>query len=209
MLITIESLNEKYDMKVGGILHVGAHEAEELSSYGIFGDIPVYWVEANTEIAEKLTASLSADLNQHVITAVVSDTSGQEVSFNIANNGQSSSILELGTHKTAHPEVHYVDTETRRTESLYDLVSKHEVPETVNFVNLDIQGAELLALKGLGGLLTGFDYIYTEVNVQRLYEDCALLEEIDAFLTDYERVETDLIESFGWGDAFYVRKAIL
>lgn len=212
MLIPVDTLNTKYEMKVGGILHIGAHEAEERESYNCFAnasELPMYWIEANVDIAGRLTESLAAFPNQHVIVAVAGEKTGEVVKFSIANNGQSSSILELGTHKTAHPEVHYVDSESRYTTSLEDVIRWCEIPEAVNFINLDIQGAELLALKGLGPCLEMFDYIYTEINVERLYEDCALLEEIDEFLTDYERVETDIIESFGWGDAFYVKKGLL
>ena len=74
-----------------------------------------------------------------------------------------------------------------------------------NFLNLDIQGAELLALKGFGDLLVGIDYIYTEVNETDIYKDCALIGEIDQYLSDFERVETAMTE-FKWGDALYRRK---
>jgi len=200
-------------MSVGGILHVGAHKAEERTAYGCFTvnswDLPMYWVEANRQLAANLEKMLSASLSQHVITAVVGDKTGEQVVFNIANNGESSSILELGTHKTAHPEVHYIESETRYTETLDDIIMTYNIPRTVNFLNLDIQGAELMALKGLGDLINQFDYIYTEVNIKRLYKDCALLEEIDAFLTDFEKVECVIEEKFGWGDALYIRKSLL
>ena len=213
MLLPIYELKNKYDMHVTGILHVGAHKAEERSAYSCFATeyisgLPTYWVEANRELADKLSSILAASMSQTVITAVVGETSGEEVVFNIANNGQSSSILELGTHKTAHPEVHYIHSETRYTETLEDIIMTYNIPKTVNFLNLDIQGAELMALKGLGDLIENFDYIYSEVNVKRLYEGCALMEEVDAFLTDYDKVECYIEKKFGWGDAFYIRKGI-
>ena len=47
--------------------------------------------------------------NAIAINACLTDKDNETVEFNISNNeGQSSSILELQTHKTAHPEVHYV-----------------------------------------------------------------------------------------------------
>ena len=46
-----------------------------------------------------------------------------------------------------------------------------------NFLNIDIQGAELLALKGMGSLISYFDYIYLEVNKAHVYKKCALVNE--------------------------------
>ena len=48
--------------------------------------------------------------------------------------------------------------------------------DNVNFLNLDIQGAELKALKSLQDYLHKVDYIYTEVNVDYLYVDCCFDE---------------------------------
>ena len=51
------------------------------------------------------------------------------------------------------------------------------------------------------------DYIYTEVNEEELYEGCALIDEIDEFLTlfNFERVKTHMTKE-KWGDAFYIKK---
>lgn len=214
MLIDIKELKTKYDLGVEGILHVGAHKAEERGSYWCFADghingVQTYWVEANRDLADKLRETLGASTSQEVICAVVGETTGEEVVFNIANNGESSSILELETHKTAHPEVHYIESETRYTETLADIIMTYTIPSYVNFLNLDIQGAELMALKGLGDFINQFDYIYSEVNVKRLYTNCALMSEIDAFLSQYEKVECHIEKKFGWGDAFYVKKSLL
>jgi hypothetical protein len=75
-----------------------------------------------------------------------------------------------------------------------------------NFINIDIQGAELLALKSFGKLLDNFKYIYTEINTNNLYKDCALVSEIDEYLSKYGfiRVETSMTE-FEWGDALYIK----
>jgi hypothetical protein len=77
-----------------------------------------------------------------------------------------------------------------------------------NFLNLDIQGVELKALKGMESYLDSIDYIYTEVNSDYVYKDCALVTEIDDYLKQFNfvRVETQWCENFRWGDAFYVKK---
>ena len=76
-----------------------------------------------------------------------------------------------------------------------------------NFWNLDIQGAELLAMRGGKEWIKHADVVYIEVNVAELYKGCALLPDIDAFLGEegFDRVLTDITE-YKWGDALYVRK---
>ena len=203
MLIDMATLMDRYKPDITGILHVGAHMAEEYEDYSLAGVEKVVWVEANIDLVKKLEEERLPS-HQTVVHAVVGDTNGEQVTFNISNNGQSSSVLELGTHKTAHPEVHYVDSRKMKTSRLDTIYATMEI-SGLNFMNLDIQGAELLALKGLGKRLDEFDYIYSEVNREELYVDCCLVDELDEFLSDFDRVETEWT-SFGWGDAFYVRR---
>lgn len=76
-----------------------------------------------------------------------------------------------------------------------------------NFLNIDIQCAELLALKGMTKVINNYDYIYLEVNKEHLYKDCALIDEIDSFLNtfNFTRVETFWTD-YNWGDALYIKK---
>lgn len=201
MLIKLDNLYKKYRLDITGVLHVGAHFGEEALDYKRIGVHNVVWIEANKDLLDKLIKNVPQ--HHRVINAVVGENDGEQVTFHKANNSQSSSILELGTHKTAHPEVKFLSEETRfieRLDSIYNIYSLSDL----NFINLDIQGAELSALKGLGNHLSEFDYIYSEVNREELYVGCCLIEELDRFLKDFKRVETSWT-NFGWGDAFYIR----
>ena len=137
--------------------------------------------------------------------AIVSDTV-EKVRFNVSNNGQSSSILEFGLHSTFHPHVQYIGYFESETKLLKDVISKYNI--NYNFLNFDIQGAELKALKGMEEYLNKVDYLYTEVNSDYVYKDCALIGELDEYLLKFGlvRVETKWCENFRWGDAFYIRK---
>ena len=140
--------------------------------------------------------------------AVVSDIE-EKVKFNISNNGQSSSILNFGLHSTFHPHVKYISSFETKTKLLKNILSDQKYKDiNINFINLDIQGAELKALKGMSEYLKNIDYIYTEVNCDYVYENCALIEELDKFLLDFglHRVETKWCENYRWGDSFYIRK---
>jgi hypothetical protein len=76
-----------------------------------------------------------------------------------------------------------------------------------NFWNFDIQGAELMALKGAVKHIPHAAAIYLEVNVRELYSGCGLIGDIDAFLSEYgfTRVLTSMVRQ-GWGDALYIKK---
>jgi hypothetical protein len=91
---------------------------------------------------------------------------------------------------------------------LDDLLSKYE---KIDLVNLDIQGAELEAIKGLGHLATDVKWIYTEVNWKHMYADCPLIEDMDSELEKigFVRVATKKAFRASWGDALYVKAAFL
>ena len=203
MLISLYELIQKYNIQFKGILHVGAHECEELNDYEKYiSRNKILWVEA---LQDKVEYNKAKHPELLIEQAVISDKV-EIVKFNRSNNGQSSSFLEFGLHETFHPHVKYVDSYEVETKMLRDILCNYNID--YNFLNLDIQGVELKALKGMEEYLSKVDYIYTEVNSDYVYKDCGLITEIDAFLKPYglERVETKWCENFRWGDAFYIRK---
>jgi FkbM family methyltransferase len=203
MLIDLDFLVYKYNIKFRGILHVGAHECEEIKYYDNYiKRDKVLWIEALPEKVE-LSKKIYPDTN--IVNAVVSDRE-EIVKFNVSNNHQSSSILDLSLHKIYHPDVWYVDSFEVKTQLLENIMKNYDID--YNFLNLDIQGAELKALKGMEKYIEKVDYIYTEVNKNYLYKDCALVNEIDEYLRKFgfERVETLWFENDEWGDSFYIKK---
>ena len=203
----IKSILTENNITVQGILHVGAHECEELHAYQQYLNVSendIVWIDA---IREKVRHAKKRNI-PNVYQAVISDEDGKSVNFNITNNFQSSSILELGTHKQEHPNVKVTMTVTRITTTLESFFKNNKLDASnFNMWCFDIQGAELLALKGGKNLLCNVDALYLEVNEKELYVGCALVGEIDDFLKSYgfERVYS-VITKYGWGDALYIRK---
>jgi len=203
MLIPLHALVKKYNIKFNGILHVGAHECEEIKDYERYiKRDKILWVEAMEDKVEFCKKQFKELNIEH---AVVSDTI-EKVLFKVANNGQSSSILEFGLHSHYHPHVHYVKEIECETQLLRDILPKYKID--YNFLNFDIQGAELKALKGMEEYLEKVDYLYTEVNSEQVYKGCALVTELDEYLEKFGlfRVETKWT-NFKWGDAFYIRRS--
>ena len=202
MLIPLDNLVTKYNIHFKGILHVGAHECEELLSYEKYiSRDKILWIEA---LEDKVQTSRYRYPGIWIETAIVSDKV-ETVTFNRSNNGQSSSFLDLGLHKTLHPHVWYVESFQAETKLLKNIICDYDID--YNFLNLDIQGTELKALKGMENYLTKVDYIYTEVNSDYVYKDCSLIGEIDDYLGQFgfTRVETVWSEECQWGDAFYIK----
>lgn len=212
MLIPFDEVREVYPAITGPVLHVGAHECQEADEYERLGLLPVYWVEGNRDVALRAADALNAreKTDFHTIyLAVVSDADGQELTFHITSFDQSSSILPLGTHATRYPEIVEAESRTVYTTSIDTLLTRDVRPrQAIKFLNLDIQGAELLALQGMGVWLEEITGIYTEVNFEEVYQGCALIGQLDDFLgaRGFTRLLTHDTGQ-GWGDAFYGRTA--
>jgi FkbM family methyltransferase len=210
MLIDFRQLFPKWRINPKGVLHVGANVGEEAPVYDELKIPKVMWIEANPDIFETLKANVAKYENQFALNECIGDVNGEEVLFHVSNNGsQSSSILELGTHKIAHPEVHYVKDIPMQTRRLDYIFSANDNPEEpfYDFLNLDLQGAELKALRGMGDLLYQFKWIYSEVNQAELYKGCPHVNDLDLFLNafKFKRVETKWCGNTGWGDALYIK----
>lgn len=200
----ISSFFKTNGRSVKGILHVGAHECEEKKDYNAEGipDSAIVWVEGNKDkVLEMRMKGIDS------IYCALVDEEAREVIFHITNNGQSSSILPLETHRQHYPHITVSEERKLKTTTLKALIEENKLPiESLNFWNLDIQGAELAALKGAGDYIRHAEFIYVEVNVESLYKGCALLPEMDSFLAEkgFQRVGLQLVKE-GWGDALYVR----
>lgn len=206
MLFPVETLANVWQIRPSGVLHVGAHEAEELNEYMKHGWGKVIWVEAQPSLANKLKSTLDGDENI-VIEAAVWNKTGVKFDLKITSNSQSTSLLNFGSLKTKYPEISLVNTVEVVSVRLDEvLTEKNEF----NFVNLDIQGVELEALQGMGILLDKVEWIYSEVNKEQVYENCATVGEVDAFLLEhgFKRIATRWAHGKGWGDALYVRTEV-
>lgn len=203
MLIPISDLTKIWKIKPDCVLHVGAHMAEEAIAYRANNWGHVTWVEAQPKLTEYLRNSLDAAHNS-VINAAVWSQSGIEMELNIASNSQSTSLLEFGSHAISYPGIKFIDSIKVKTATLESKLPKEYFPE---FVNLDIQGVELEALKGLGARITKVKWIYCEINSEEVYKGCTLLPDCDDYLRTkgFLRVYTKWAPTNTWGDALYAR----
>jgi FkbM family methyltransferase len=206
MLISVADLVKYWGVKPTSVLHVGAHEAEEFDAYEKFFPGRVIWVEAQPDKAELLIARFADSRFHQVIEAAVWDIKGVDLELKVMTNSQSTSLFELGTHQYQHPDIILHRKVLVRTSLLADILPHEFKPD---YVSLDIQGAELRALKGLGDRIETVKWIYSEVNKDELYQGCCLISDLDDFLElrGFRRIVTRWTE-FGWGDALYVSNKV-
>jgi FkbM family methyltransferase len=204
MLFHVSQLVRNWGIRPTGVLHVGAHKAEEWSDYREGLWTPIIWVEGQPELVASLIKSLPEEFNT-IIQAYVWSKSDVEKIFNFASNGQSSSLLEFGSHSIDYPEIHYEKSLTINTKRLDDILPEDS---SFDFVNVDLQGVELEALIGLGQHKHHVKWIYTEVNRREVYRNCTKVNDLDAYLQSFgfKRVATRWCFGKGWGDALYVHK---
>lgn len=206
MLIDAAALARIFDVQPSGILHVGAHEAEELALYRAAGWLArggVIWVEAQPERARALEHRLGGT-NARVIEAVAWDVDGEALELKIASNSQSTSVFEFGSHAASYPEIRFTDRLVVAGRRLDGLLT---ADDHFDFIALDVQGAELAVLRGLGDRLTDARWVYTECQQRGVYRGAPEVTALDAFLGErgFVRVATRWAGHHGWGDALYCR----
>jgi FkbM family methyltransferase len=205
MLINFTNLRKKYNMNVSGVVHIGAHYGEEIQEYVDNGiqKITVFEpLSKNFEVLAKRLQNVNADIQGYQV--ALGSQKGTATMYLSSNEAQSSSILKPKEHLEHHPDVSFDGTEEVEVSVLddYDLGD-------ANFINMDVQGYELEVLRGGKETLNNVDYVYCEVNRGEMYENNAMIDDIDEYLGEYgfERVETYWPETwYKWGDALYIKK---
>lgn len=190
------------------ILHIGANSGQEVAKYERL-DLVGYHVEAIPEIFNVLNEKCKLTKNQHAINVCISDVVGKNITFNVASNGaQSSSIFPLGRHAAEYPNIKYTSVISLLSETIDHLISNKIIAFTVNFIVIDVQGAEMLVLQGSKQLLSSPDLmgLVVEVSAEPLYEGGASFMQVNAQLRESNFfLQSVNFNSHGWGDAVYLR----
>lgn len=209
--LNIQELCRQYSIAPRGVIHVGAHEGTEIAAYQQMGAQKVLFVEANPAVFERLQANLTGMPDVLSVNCAIGDRNGT-VDLHVTSFDQSSSILQLKRHQEIYPHITETHQITVESKTLDTLLQEQELnPSDFNILNIDIQGAELLALQGATNWLKCVDLINTEVNYEELYEGCALIDQLDEFLErhGFQRVATTTPIHPSWGDAIYVKKSAI
>lgn len=208
MLLNISELFAKYQMKVKGVVEIGAHWGQEYDAYSLLGVSHFVFVEPCTAAFEVLKNKFVSNPNVRLYNLACGDVAGSFPMYTgPTNQGMSNSLLKPKVHLTQHPDVLFTDTELVDVE----LLDRLEFDRAAyNLLNMDCQGFEDRVLRGGAETLKSIDFVYTEINRLEMYENNAMVEQLDEMLPEFSRVETGWASDYhGWGDSLYIRKSIL
>lgn len=118
---------------------------------------------------------------------------------------KSSSLLAPEKHTVTHKWLKFeseIEVETKRPE---DFCREQNIPH-IDFIHIDVQGAELMVFEGMGDFLSKVKCIWTEVEELELYKNQPLRKDMEAFMDKHGFFKVyDTVNGIS-GDQFYARK---
>jgi FkbM family methyltransferase len=165
------------------VIHVGANEGQERETYAKRG-LNVLWIEPIPDVYARLVDSLRDYPSQIARNALITDREGEEYVLNIANNGGlSSSIFGLAMHREIFSRVDFSASITLSSITLDTLVDAPDVKRSsYDALILDVQGAELLVLRGATRTLQQMQYVKIEAANFESYRGGTNADELDGFM---------------------------
>lgn len=201
----LKELSEKHSFKPTGILHVGASELNEAQLYKDMGVRTVIWVEA---LPHEDRRSAKAKEFGHVLFQACPFSDQQEiVEFQVTSNEVSSSILPLKRHAEVYPDIFVKKTLTMMTFRADFWFELYGFPEEIDTIVIDVQGAELKVLRGMGKLLDQIQRAFLEVNLKEMYDGCVLKPELDDWMAKAGFVNSEFypVHDEEWGEGYWWR----
>jgi FkbM family methyltransferase len=208
MLLNLNSLIKQYNVQITGVIHVGGHIGDELHEYKNNGIENIIIFEPQSHCFEKLSIKAKeVQLPAKLVNKALGNKIGR-IAMTSDPTGLCGSILKPKLHLELSPDVIFSEILDVEISKLDNEISENH---TYNFLNMDTQGYELEVLKGGKRTLEKMQYIYTEVNQAEVYENNAMIHELDEFLESYEmeRIVTGWHGSQTWGDAFYIKRGLI
>lgn len=160
---------------ITGVIHAGAHLAEEYSAYEEHGVAHSLWIEPQW----RCCANIRRRIGHHPGVDVRNVALGADATarrLHLASNGQSSSLLPPKRHISVHPHVHFSGASEWVTVQTLDALTFDR--SLYQLLVLDLQGYELEALRGAELTLRSLSWVCSEVARVELYEGQPLVGEL-------------------------------
>ena len=140
---------------------------------------------------------------------MVSDIQDEIVKFNIASNTGSSTIFEpTNSWYETFADLSFHKTEEIKCSRIDDILYKQfntTFLESIKFLVIDIEGAELKALKSMGSLIDKVEFAFVEVSLRPNFHNAPLMIDIDKFFFKHSFKKIYLKYGSASGDALYKR----
>lgn len=204
---------------VKAVFDIGACEAEDSIKYSIlFPNSTVYAFEPrkdNLELGKKSIAKYNRT-NIVLENIALSNENGTAEFFlsegrpeNATENdhwdfgNKSSSLLPPSEEMKKHTEWLQFKNKTVVETMRLDNYIKNKNISTIDFAHIDVQGAELMVLKGAGDFLKQIKLIWMEVEAVELYKNQPLKKDVELFMKENNFVNVlDTVNSVA-GDQLY------
>jgi len=178
-------LLDSFLKQVPGVIHVGANSGQERHQYAALG-LNVLWIEPNPTVFEVLRSNISNLPCQKAYCHLLAAEHGRDYTFHIANNDESSSILELAKHREIWPEVQFTHDIHISSTTLSRLIDVESIDlHRFGALVLDTQGSELLVLQGAIPILDRFRFVRAEAPDFEAYAGCCQLADLTEFMRQH------------------------
>lgn len=196
------------------IVDLGANTGQTALKYlEIFPDADVHSFEPFDTAFEELCRAVRGNSRAHVHKLAVADEIGERRFF-LQEQHWNNSLLPAARAASAGGAP-ASGKETVVTATTLDEFCRSEGINTIDILKMDIQGGELLALRGAQRMLKdrAIELIYTEVLFAALYEGQASFVDLFSHLVaaDYRLfglydLQCSPNQALGWADAIFVRR---
>lgn len=210
--ILLEKAYTAFKVPKGGVIHVGAHSAEELPVYQKLGIKDVLWVEANPNAEEDLRNRVKHHKGSRVAIFAAASEEGECILHVPHATGLASLLKPTETASKFRPIYmkNIQEVQTQKMPLDHFLASMPDKP-SYNVLVIDTQGYEKWVLKGASKTLQQIDAIVVEATFFDMYEGAQTIDVLDDMLRakGFVRLETLLPTYHIDGDALYVKKRFL
>jgi FkbM family methyltransferase len=210
MLFDFKYIIDKHNIRLKGVIHIGAHFGLEDNLYREANASYVVYFEPHPVSFAKLKRSLKKKPNTALVNKALGPQKGiVQMHCSNKNAGMSNSLLKPQDHATIYPEIvfDYVVNVKMNTLDREMIKFSEDIKRSFNCIVIDVQGFELEVFKGSKETLNQIECIFTEANFRYMYESCALIAELDEFLSPFGFIRVETFDTGeGWGDALYIKK---
>lgn len=182
-----------------GILHVGGHHGEEAAYYQQHGAQTVVWIEAEPDAFDVLRRNTSSYPGHHCLQALVTDRDGEERPFYRHRFGAGSKRGFCSTLPwnpavvESDPVLSRLETfavSRMRSVTLATLLRENGFPPArFQYLSVNVQGAELMVLRGLREYLDSLQWIFCDGELDApssRYQGAPALSEVADWLAPRE-----------------------
>jgi FkbM family methyltransferase len=203
------------------IFEIGSCDGTDAIRYGkAFPNAKVYAFEPVPANFQKILKNIDEQKSANVsgFALAMSNTTG-ESSMHISSTGtggngsdeagnKSSSLLAPDKHLEVYPWCKFENTITVKTDTIENFCRTRSI-NSIEFIHLDVQGAELMVLKGAGNFIHQIKSIWLEVEHIALYKDQPLHQEVEAFMQSHGFILTKFRVGGFSGDQLYLNKEFI